>query len=147
MAIEDFIQDPRHIRLVQWLCQLPQDREPSTQVALADEIGVSPRTLRDWRGRDDVRRDWKQEAEHIVGDPTNVQEVLEGLRQTALDPTHRQYAQSAKLYLEAVKAIQPPEQNVSVKISQAELAEWTDSELNLAIAKAIAESGMTVDSP
>lgn len=138
MAIE--LSDPRHKRLVQWLCQLPQDRDPKTQVALGEELGVSSRTIRDWMARDDVRRAWKDQAEKIVGDPTNVQEVLEGLRQVALDRTHRQYVQSAKLYLEAVKAIEPPEKKVAVKISHEELAEWTDDDLDIAIAKAIAES-------
>lgn len=124
---------------------LPQDREPATQQELADELGVDPRTIRNWMKRDDVRRAWKKEAEDIVGDPTNVQEVLEGLRKIAKDPTHRQYVQAAKLYLEAVKAIQPPEQNVSVKISREELAEWSDEDLDKAIAQAIAESQSYAD--
>jgi predicted transcriptional regulator len=136
------LQDPRHIRLVEWLVTPPSVREPQTQAGIAKELGVAPRTIRDWQQRDDVRRAWKKEADELVGDPSKVQEVLETLRQQALDPTHRQYAQCVKTYLEAVDAIKPPDNKLELKLSKDELRNFTDDELDARIAAAMADLEM-----
>lgn len=136
------LQDPRHARLVEWLVTPPSVRVPSTQAGIAEELGVAPRTIRDWQQRDDVRRVWKKQADEVVGDPSKVQEVLETLRQQALDPTHRQYAQCVKTYLEAVDAIKPPDNKLEVKLSKDDLAKFTDDELDARIAAAMADLEM-----
>lgn len=137
------LADPRHERLVEWLASTDDMRKqvgwPTTQTGIADELGVAPRTIRDWMARDDVRRAWNDRAQDVIGDPSKVQEVLEQLRRVALDPEHRQYAQSVKTYLEAVKAIQPPEQKTEVKLSMSEIANFTDEELDAKIAAQLAE--------
>lgn len=139
----EVLQDPRHERLVEWLTTPDAARKefgwPTTQVGIAEELGVSPRTIRSWMDRDDVRRCWADRAEKVVGDPSKVQEVLEQLRTVALDPSHRQYAQAVKTYLEAVDAIKPPETKVAVKLSKDELQQWTDEALDAQIAALVAE--------
>ena len=137
------LADPRHERLVEWLASTDDIRKaegwPTTQVGIAEELGVSPRTVRDWMAKEEVRRAWNERAQEIIGDPSKVSEVLENLRLVALDPTHRQYAQAVKTYLEAVKAIQPPETNVNVKLSRDEIAGFMDDELDEKIAALLAE--------
>jgi len=137
-CMSDF-SDPRHARLVEWLATPPKMREPRTQAGIAEELGVAPRTIRDWSARDDVRRAWKKQADEVVGDPSKVQEVLEQLRIVALDPTHRQFAQAVKTYLEAVDAIKPPENKLEVKMTREDLKDFSDDELDARIAALMAE--------
>jgi predicted transcriptional regulator len=132
MELSEWLPDPKHQRLVEWLTTPPAERAPKTQAGIAEELGVAPRTIRGWMARDDVRRAWAKHAEQIVGDPGKVQEVLETLRRTALDPSHRQHTQAAKLYLEAVDAIKPPEKNTIV-LREKDLSDFTDEELEKAI--------------
>lgn len=138
MELAELLSDPRHVKLVEWLTTPPAERVPSTQAGIAQKLGVSPRTIRDWQARDDVRRAWSKTAEAVVGDPSKVQEVLETLRETALDATHRQHTQAAKLYLEAVDAIKPPDKAIEVRLTTEELGRWTDEKLEAAIAEEMA---------
>lgn len=133
------LPDERHELYLQWLVTPPSEREPASKNKYAAQIGVHPRTLRDWEQREEFRRAWSKRAEDVVGDPSKVSEVLEVLRLQALDPTHRQYAQSVKIYLEAVDAIKPPDKKIEVRIGKDELAQWTDDELDGRIAALIAE--------
>jgi predicted transcriptional regulator len=136
--LEDFLPEPNHRRLVFWLCTPPKDRVPSTQQGIADELGVSPRTIRTWMVRDDVRRAWAKMSDDIIGDPGKVSEVLEALRSTALDPSHRQFTQAAKLYLEAVDAIKPPDKAVEIRLSMEQISEMSDDKLDAMVAEEIA---------
>ena len=136
--LEEFLPEPNHRRLVYWLCTAPADRVPKTQQGIADELGVSPRTIRSWMVRDDVRRAWSKMSDDIIGDPGKVAEVLEALRATALDPSHRQFTQSAKLYLEAVDAIKPPDRGVEVKLTTTQISEMSDDKLDALVAEEIA---------
>ena len=138
MDLEEFLPEPKHRRLVEWLTTPPKERVPDSQRKLADELGVAPRTIRSWMARDDVRRAWSKMSEHIVGDPSKVQEVLEALRSVAIDPDHRQFTQSAKLYLEAVDAIKPPDRNVEVTLSAEAISSMSDEKLEAMVAEQIA---------
>lgn len=139
MDLEEFLPEPNHRRLVFWLCTPPKDRVPKTQQGIADELGVSPRTIRTWMVRDDVRRAWAKMSDDIIGDPGKVAEVLEGLRATALDSTHRQYTQAAKLYLEAVDAIKPPDKGATVNLTMGQIEEMSDEKLDALVAEEIAK--------
>jgi uncharacterized protein YjcR len=57
MANPIVLEDPRHIEFVEYLVSDPRTR--GTQEALAERLGVSPRTLRDWKARPDVRKAWE----------------------------------------------------------------------------------------
>lgn len=134
----DLLNDPRHVQLVEWLVTPPSERTPSTQSAFAETVGVSPRTIRDWMARDDVRRAWTKRSNEVVGDPSNIQEVLEEMRAVALDRTDRKQVQAAKLYLEAVDAIKPPDRSVEVKVTSDLLSTLSDEELEARIAETMA---------
>lgn len=138
MDLEDFLPDPNHRRLVHWLCTPPKERVPKTQEGIGNELGVSPRTIRTWMVRDDVRRAWAKMSDDIIGDPGKVSEVLESLRVTALDPSHRQYTQAAKLYLEAVDAIKPPDKGVEIRLTTEQISSMTDEKLDAMVAEEIA---------
>ena len=138
MDLDEILPDAKHRRLVEWLTTPPKERMPNSQRKLAEELGVSPRTIRHWQTRDDIRRAWTKMSEHIVGDPSKVQEVLETLRQAAIDPEHRQFTQSAKLYLEAVDAIKPPDRSVELNLSSEAISAFSDERLEAVIAEQVA---------
>ena len=127
MELADILPNPQHRRLVEWLVTPPKERVPRQQKDLAAEFGVDPRTVREWKTREDVRRAWKQAGDAVVGSPENVHEVIEEMRRAALDRENRGQVQAAKVYLEAVDAITPKEQTVLV--SKKDLADFTDAEL------------------
>lgn len=142
MDLSEYLGDHRHVQLVEWLTTPPAARVeqglPTTQAAFAESVGVSPRTIRGWQQRDDVRRAWAKQADLVVGDPANVQEVLEEMRALALDRQNGKQVQAAKLYLEAVDAIKPKEQQVEVKLSTEQIQSMSDEELDRKIAEQMA---------
>jgi len=125
------LEDPRHQRLVDWLTTPKQERQPSTAKDLARELGVSERTLRDWKERSYIREQWEDQAKKVVGSPERAQDVLEAMYQRAIDSTDAKQVQAAKLYLEAIEAIRPP--TVEVR-SVSDLAKVSDDELQAMIA-------------
>jgi uncharacterized protein YunC (DUF1805 family) len=128
------LSDPRHVRLVEWLTTPPSLREPSTKQELAEELGVATRTLRDWQTKPEVRKAWEVRAVEVAGEPDRVQRVLDELYATATDRTSRGHVAAAKLYLEAVDAIKPPEQSVTVRGVRS-VDELSDAELEALIAE------------
>lgn len=130
VALNELLEDARHIRYVEWLCQLPDMRQPQTAKELAEELGVAYRTLMSWRHRADVRRAWDKFSREIVGDPTKVQEVLEEMRQVALERGAKQQVQAAKVYLDRVDGLRPPDREVE---DGPRLQDMSDDELFAAI--------------
>jgi transcriptional regulator with XRE-family HTH domain len=130
------LSDPRKVRLLEWLTTPPIERSPRTQKELADELMVSPRTIRDWRDDDRFRRVWEKRAKEVAGDPERIQRVLNALFDAATDPQARDRVAAGKLYLESINAIKPPTVEVSVT---RKLEELSDDELNAMIAKGAAE--------
>jgi hypothetical protein len=124
------IEDPRHLRLLDWLTTVPRERNPKTKQGLADEIGVSTRSLRDWQSKPEFVKVWEQRVRDVAGSPERTQLVLEALFETATDRQDRGHVSAAKLYLEAVEAISPPKVNVSVTDTR----QLSDEELNTLIA-------------
>lgn len=101
--------DERKVRLLEWLTTIPSERKPSTKAALAEELGVSPRTLRDWQARDDFHREWEKRAREVAGDPEKMQAVLQAMFEAATDRDAKDRVSAAKTWLEANGAIRPPQ--------------------------------------
>jgi hypothetical protein len=142
MNLSEFLGDHRHVQLVEWLTTPDAVRRelglPLTQVAFAESLGVSPRTVRDWKAREDVRKAWSKQADLVVGDPSNIQEVLEEMRSLALDRQNSKQVQAAKLYLEAVDAVKPKAEAVEVKFSMDQIRQLSDEELDRKIVEQMA---------
>ena len=136
MNVEDLLPDPKHRVLLDWLTTVPSERSPSTKCALAEQLGVTDRTLQRWQRSEVFRRAWEKTANDVVGSPENKQEVIEMMRRLALDEENGKQVQAAKLYLDAVDAIKPPQ--VDVTVSRKDLAEFTDDELMEKIAERMA---------
>jgi hypothetical protein len=107
MANPIVLEDPRHIEFVEWLVSDPRAR--GTQEALAERLGVSPRTLRDWKARPDVRKAWEQRAGEVGGDPERFQRVLDAMFEQATDSTSAKQVHAATAWAKMTGAIKPPE--------------------------------------
>lgn len=130
------LSDPRHVRLLEWLTTAPSERVPATKSGLADELGVSARTLRHWQAQEGFVRVWERRVREVAGTPERTQLVLDTLFAAATDSSNRSQVQAAKLFLEAIDAIRPPEVQVSVRRVASELS---DAELDLLLAEGAAQ--------
>ena len=133
------LDDPRQQRVLEWLVTPPGLRDPKTKTALAAEFDVSHRTLNGWIKTKRFQEAWEEASRDVVGGLDKVQEVLEEMRTQALDNTNRNQVSAAKLYLDAVGAIKPPEKKVSISLTREELAEFSDEQLDQMIAQTVAQ--------
>ena len=113
----DITLTPERAELVDWLVSNPRER--CTQIELADKLGVSPRTLRDWKAREDVRKVWKARAEEIGGDPERMQRLMDAMFEQGTDPESPKQVQAAKLFAQMTGAITPAEKPEASKGEQA----------------------------
>lgn len=128
----DLLEDPRKLRLMNWLTTPPAEREPDSQNKIAIELGVTPRTIRDWKANPSFRALWEKQAKDIIGDPERVQMVLEKMYQHCLDDASAKQAKAWDLYLKATDSIKPP----AIDLAAKKAAELTDAELEALIAEA-----------
>jgi len=95
-------------RLLTWLVTEPSLREPATLEALAAEIDVSSRSLREWKREDTFVKLWRAQAYDTVGSPAETQRVIEAMKAQALDPLSLKQVSAANTFLKAVGAMTPP---------------------------------------
>lgn len=134
------LDDPRHQRVLEWITTAPAQREPKTQIALAESLGVSARTVRDWMDRQDFKAAWKARVDSIVGSPERTQRALDRLYDAGMAEGNQNPERQLKLYFEVIKAISPPEVNVNVKGS---LSDWTDEQLDAFLREAAEREART----
>jgi hypothetical protein len=127
----DVMEDARKVRLLQWLTTPKHEREPGSQAKLADELGVSQRTIRDWKALPAFRARWEKEAKEIF-DPEMVQSVVQKMYEHCLDDTSPKQGKAWELFLKAVDGIRPPALDLAAK----KAAEMSDDELDAMIAQA-----------
>jgi hypothetical protein len=127
--------DPRKLRLMQWLTTPRNERSPSSQDRLATELNVHPRSIRDWMSDPVFREAWEREAKNVVGDPDRVQNVLDELYRAAIDSGNKAQVQAAKLYLEATNSIKP----APIEITVSKPHELSDEQLDELLAQGAAQ--------
>lgn len=127
----DVFDDARKARLLQWLTTPKAERLPDSQAKLATELGVSQRTIRDWKALPAFRAAWEKEAKETF-DPEMVQRVVQKMYDHALDDTSPKQAKAWELFLKTVDAIKPPKLDLAAKAA----AEMSDTELQAMVAQA-----------
>lgn len=130
-------QDAKKMKYIEWLTTPPQYREPATEKELAAELDVYPKTLYNWKHEREFREVWSDQADQIVGGEDKRQRIMETLYMAAIDYRSPRHVQAAKLYLEAIGAMQP--QRLSLEVSPKALGLLSDEELEMLIAKGAAE--------
>ena len=119
--------DWRRQAFMDWLCTIPEDREPRTMKELAEKISISHQTLTNWKKDPHFMADWEMQYRKTVGSPEKAQRVIQRLFETAEDRTDPRQVPAARAYLEAIDAIKPKKVDVTVTKSPAK--DLTDDEL------------------
>lgn len=128
------LEDPRKLRLVDWLTTPPDKRNPRTRRELADELLISVSTLWTWQKDPLVIAHWDRESKLRIGSPERTSLVLDDVFKLARDPDLAPMSRlrAADLYLKAVDAMRPPEIDKAIKTA----AELSDAELQALLAEA-----------
>lgn len=121
------MEDWRIKRYMNWLCTPPKDREPKLKKDLADELGVTHKTLNNWHNNADFLKAWEKLYLKTIGDPGVKLRIMQTLERTATDPDDPKHVQAAKTYFEIEGSMKPQQMNVQVTKDAAKL---TDDELD-----------------
>jgi len=119
---------------LEWLTTVPEQRDPPTQTAFGESLGVPPGYLGDWKRDPDFLIEWERMYRRKVGSPEKQQAVLDALHATATDRTDPRQVPAARAYLEAVDAIKPKKMDVSITSKPAK--ELSNEDLALLLAEA-----------
>ena len=130
------LSDFRKQRFLEWLCTPQKEREPRTETALADEIGMSRRTLTNWKGEKEFLEEWERRYLATIGNPSRKSEIMDTLLRTATDPDDPKHVQAAKAYFEIEGSIKPARMEVQVTRPAQELSDEQLAELLQLSAKA-----------
>lgn len=125
------------MRFIEWLATPPEARVPATEREFATMIDVHVKTLFNWKQDREFRDVWQGEADTVIGDLDKRQAVLETLYRTASDSHNPRHVAAAKLYLDAIGAMQPAKLEVTVGTKA--LGLLTDDELERLVARGAAE--------
>lgn len=139
------ISDFRKQAFLAWLCTPVKERDPRTMEDLAEQLGVTRRTLTNWKTDDkEFIDEWEKRYLKTIGDPSRKSEIMDTLLRTATDSDDPKHVQAAKAYFEIEGSIKPAKMQVEVT---REAKELTDDELAQLIAlKAEAEHERRQDS-
>jgi hypothetical protein len=121
------ILEPKQEQYLNWLVVPAPYREPRTEEAMAELLGVNDSTLRRWKKKPVFAAEWKKRVEELQGSPERTQKLMDNLYDRALNGDNK----AAQLYLQATGRMAPTQVNVehSTKVS-----EISDEELDALIA-------------
>jgi hypothetical protein len=128
--------DPRQEIFLDWLATIPEDRKPATQAELAEQFGINPSILSQWKNDPDFLRVWEHRYRKTVGSPEKAQQVVTKLFETATDRTDPRQVPAARAYLEAIDAIKPKKIDIQVSKDPKQLS---DDELMTILAERAAQ--------
>jgi hypothetical protein len=120
------LADFRKQALLAWLCTPLKERNPTSQVELADQLGVERKTLYSWRQDKEFLEEWERRYLATIGDPSRKSEIMDTLYRTATDPDDPKHVQAAKQYFEIEGSVKPARMELKVTGSPKEL---TDEQL------------------
>lgn len=125
--------DWRIQRYMAWLCTPPKDREPRQKQELAEELGVTHRTLNNWSDNAEFLKAWEKLYLKTIGDPGVKMRIMQALERTATDPDDPKHVQAAKAYFEIEGSLKPTSR-VDVHVSK-DVEKLTDDEIKAMMAE------------
>jgi hypothetical protein len=126
------ITDFRKQAFLEWLCTVPKERDPRTEELFGNKIGVTRRTLSEWKNDKEFLEAWEKKYLRTIGDPGRKAQIMSTLLKTATDPDDPKHVQAAKAYFEIEGSMKPAKMEVSVTRPASEL---TDAELEVLLAE------------
>jgi len=112
--------------LEEW-CLMPRSQRVS-QAEWSRLNGVSPRTVAGWKQDERFHKEWKRRLHYSWEDPDRLDEIITSIADAATQGGP-QAMQAAKLYLQFLGLVQPPELKMSVTAVPSDLERLDDAEL------------------
>jgi len=116
-------------RLLKWLLTPKQEREPKTQGALAEEMGVHPLTISHWKSEPEFLEMWNAQYLRTISAPETKMSIMEALLSIATDADDPKIVQAAKAYFEIEGSLRPARQQVDVQVTAKSVSELSDADL------------------
>jgi hypothetical protein len=104
-------------RFINWLLTPPAERDPKTQTALAEELGVQKSRLAEWKRDEEFLREWNAQYLRWLSNPSDKMSIIHTLKQTATDPDDPKHVQAAKAFFEIEGSLRPSRGAVDVTVS------------------------------
>ena len=114
---------------LEWLLTPRDERDPATQTELAEQFGVHPTTLANWKRSPEFLEQWNLQYLRTVGSPETKGEIMATLRRTATDQDDPKHVQAAKAYFEIEGSLRPAKQQVDVQVTARSVSELSDADL------------------
>ncbi len=108
------VSDFRKQAYLEWLTTPPKERDPSSEVKFCETIGVTRKTLLNWRDDKEFVEAWEKKYLKTIGDPSKKQQIMAVLYKTATDGDDPKHVQAAKQYFEIEGSLQPAKVKVEV---------------------------------
>lgn len=121
------LSDFRKQRYLDWLLTPPRERDPRTEVQLAQELSLERRTLYNWRNQKEFLEEWERRYLATIGNPGRKSEIMDTLFRTATDADDPKHVQAAKTYFEIEGGLKP--QKMEVQVTQRPAKDLSDDEL------------------
>lgn len=132
------IDDPRKIRLVEWLlAKQIGEHSPATKQELADELNVDRRTLYNWEREPAVADRLRELAVQVAGDPERIRQLMDAMFDQALDSESTKQVQAASLIAKMLGLTEKKQEQSADK--RKELLELSTEELDRIAAQLVAE--------
>lgn len=123
----ELIMPDRQQQFLQWLLTMPEDREPRTLKAYAEQNKVHVQTLYTWKKDPSFRERWDKALAELNISPDRTQDVINALFKNAKAGDTK----AAELYLRMVDKISPPK----IVFEEKGVQQMTDDELAQALAE------------
>lgn len=118
--------DFRQQAFLDWLCTPVKEREPRHMKDLEEQLGVTRRTMTNWKVDREFLEEWERRYLKEIGNPERKSEIMDTLYKTAIDPDDPKHVQAAKQYFEIEGSLKPAQMEVSIR---KEASELTDEQL------------------
>lgn len=125
---------PQQNRVIGWLLTSKSEREPSTQGALAAELGIDASLIGKWKADPDFLVEWNARYLRTIGSPATKMAIMETLLQTATDEDDPKHVQAAKAYFEIEGSLRPVKAQVDVNVNGTKPSELSDAQLDALLA-------------
>jgi transcriptional regulator with XRE-family HTH domain len=117
-------------RFIEWLLCPKDERIPSTQTQLAEEMGLSPSALSAWKNNLEFLKAWDHQYLQTIGSPDTKMRIMQTLMNTATDADDPKHVQAAKTFFEIEGSLRPTKTQVDVNLHGVKPSELSDEQLD-----------------
>jgi len=123
--------EPAKQALVDWLCTPKQDRKYSTQVELANQLGIVEETVSRWKGREDVKQAVRIRKRQLAN-VEDVNDIIDSMKARAckVDDNPKEANEATELFFKWLYG-EKMNESLTFNINQAQSNENQKQKVNL----------------